>query len=44
MADALSVLRQFNIEKKDISEKDDQIIFSDFAWPKNAKTNYLIWG
>ena len=44
MADALSVLRQYVIEKKDIVERDDQIIFGDFAWPKTAKTNYLIWG
>jgi hypothetical protein len=44
MADALSVLRQYTIEKKEIQEKDDQIIFCDFAWPKTAKTNYLIWG
>ena len=44
MADALSVLRQFNIEKKEIIDRDDQIIFGDFAWPKTAKTNYLIWG
>ena len=44
MADALSVLRQYTIEKKEIHERDDQIIFGDFAWPKTAKTNYLIWG
>lgn len=44
MADALSVLRQFNIDKKDIVENEEQIIFGDFAWPKTAKTNYLIWG
>ena len=37
MADALSVLRQFNIEKKEIIDRDDQIIFGDFAWPKNSK-------
>lgn len=44
MADVLSILRQYNIEKKKIIEKDDQVIFNDFAWPKTAKTNYLIWG
>ena len=47
MADAmsmLSVLRQYNIEKKDIVEKDDQIIFGEDAWPKTAKTNYIIKG
>ena len=44
MADALSVLRLYNTEKKEIVERDDQIIFGDFAWPKTARTNYLIWG
>ena len=44
MADVLGLLRQYNIEKKDIIEKDDQVIFGDYAWPKTAKTNYLIWG
>ncbi|ESN95419.1 hypothetical protein HELRODRAFT_102643 [Helobdella robusta] len=46
MADALSILKQYTIDKKinDIIEKDDQIIFGDFAWPKTAKTNYLIYG
>lgn len=37
-------MRQYNTNKKEIVEKDDQIIFGEFAWPKNAKTNYVIWG
>ena len=44
MADVLSVLRQYHIEKKDILDRDEQVVFNDFAWPKTAKTNYLIWG
>ena len=44
MADVLSVLRQYHIEKKEIFDKDDQVVFNDFAWPKTARTNYLIWG
>jgi len=44
MADVLSILRQYNINKKEIVEKDDQIIFGEFAWPKSAKTNYVIYG
>jgi parafibromin len=44
MADVLSILRQYNINKKEIIEKDDQVIFNDLAWPKNVKTNYVIWG
>ena len=44
MADVLSLVRQYNIEKKDVAERDDQVIFGDFAWPKTARTNYLKWG
>lgn len=44
MADLLQIIRQFNVEKKQIKEEDDAVIFGDFAWPKAAKTNYLIWG
>ncbi|XP_005088839.1 parafibromin [Aplysia californica] len=44
MADVLSILRQYNTNSKEIVEKDDQIIFGEFAWPKNAKTNYVMWG
>ncbi|XP_041974171.1 parafibromin [Aricia agestis] len=44
MADPLSLLRQFNVNKKDIIERDNQIIFGEFSWPKNVKTNYLMWG
>ncbi|XP_052093562.1 parafibromin-like [Mytilus californianus] len=44
MADVLSILRQYNINKKEIIEKDDQVIFNDLAWPKTVKTNYVIWG
>jgi len=44
MADVLSILRQYNINKKEILEKDEQIIFGEFAWPKDVKTNYLVWG
>lgn len=28
----------------EVDEKDDQIIFGEFAWPRNVKTNYLVWG
>ncbi|XP_050507175.1 parafibromin [Diabrotica virgifera virgifera] len=44
MADPLSLLRQYNVNKKEIIERDGQIIFGEFSWPKNVKTNYLIWG
>ncbi|KAJ0181118.1 hypothetical protein K1T71_003203 [Dendrolimus kikuchii] len=44
MADPLSLLRQYNVNKKEIIERDNQIIFGEFSWPKNVKTNYLMWG
>uniref|UniRef100_A0A3B3DD24 Parafibromin n=1 Tax=Oryzias melastigma TaxID=30732 RepID=A0A3B3DD24_ORYME len=44
MADVLSVLRQYNIQKKEIVAKGDEVIFGEFSWPKNVKTNYIIWG
>ena len=44
MADVLSILRQFNTNKKEIIDKDDQVVFGEFSWPKNAKTNYTIYG
>lgn len=44
MADPLSLLRQYNVNKKEIIERDSQIIFGEFSWPKNVKTNYLTWG
>lgn len=44
MADVLSVLRQYNIQKKEIVAKGEEVIFGEFSWPKNVKTNYIIWG
>ncbi|XP_036673173.3 parafibromin [Drosophila suzukii] len=44
MADPLSLLRQYNINKKEIVERDSQIIFGEFSWPKSVKTNYLKYG
>ncbi|XP_045468144.1 parafibromin-like [Harmonia axyridis] len=44
MADPLSLLRQYNVSKKEIIERDGQIIFGEFSWPKNVKTNYLMYG
>lgn len=43
MADPLSQLRQFNINKKEIKEHNDYIIFGDHGWPKNVATNYQIY-
>ncbi|EDW80718.1 uncharacterized protein Dwil_GK11679 [Drosophila willistoni] len=44
MADPLSLLRQYNINKKEILERESQIIFGEFSWPKSVKTNYLKYG
>lgn len=44
MADPLSLLRQYHVNQKEIVEKDLKILFGEFAWPKNVKTNYMIWG
>ena len=43
MADPLSLLRQYNINKKEIIERADEIIFDEFSFPRIAKTNYVIF-
>lgn len=43
MADPLSLLRQYNVHRKEIVEKDEHIIFDEFSFPKTAKTNYIIY-
>lgn len=45
MADVLSVLRQYTIQKKEIVVQEDKVIFGrEFSWPKTVKTNYVVWG
>ncbi|XP_046685436.1 parafibromin-like [Homalodisca vitripennis] len=44
MADLLSVLQQYNVNKEDIIERNNLIIFGELSWDKNVKTNYLMWG
>uniref|UniRef100_A0A2P2I2X2 Parafibromin-like n=1 Tax=Hirondellea gigas TaxID=1518452 RepID=A0A2P2I2X2_9CRUS len=43
MADPLSLLRQYNVSKKEIINKDN-VIFGEFSWPKTVKTNYQVYG
>jgi parafibromin len=43
MADPLSLLRQYNVNKKEIVEKNNLICFGEYCWPKTVKTNYLIY-
>ena len=42
MADPLTLLRQFNINKKEISEDEKYISFDAVSFLKTAKTNYII--
>ena len=44
MADPLSLLRQYNVNKKEIIERDNNIVFGEFSFPKTVNTNYLVWG
>ncbi|VDM22686.1 unnamed protein product [Hydatigera taeniaeformis] len=44
MADVLGLLREYHIGNKEIVETNDEIVFGEFAWPKSAKTNYVMWG
>jgi len=43
MADPLSQLRQFHINRREIKEHNDYIIFGDHGWPKSVHTNYQIY-
>ena len=43
MADVLTLLRQYNIQKKEITERDDLVIFDQLAWNKSTKTNYTVY-
>lgn len=44
MADVLALLREYHLNGKAVVETQSEIIFGDFAWPKIAKTNFLVWG
>lgn len=44
MADVLSAIREYNVSKKDIEEREGLVIFGDKAWQKTAKTNYVAYG
>ena len=40
----LSLLRQFTIENKEYTIENDRFVFNDLAYPKDIKTNYLVYG
>lgn len=44
MADPVSLLREYNISKKEIIEKNNEIILGEYSFPKITKTNYQIHG
>ncbi|XP_072176223.1 parafibromin-like [Diadema setosum] len=44
MADVLSILRLYHSQNKEINERDNDVIFGEFSWPKDTKTNYVICG
>ena len=44
MADPLSLLRQYNVSKKEINTLNDHICFGEYCWPKTVKTNYIVYG
>ncbi|XP_038063550.1 parafibromin-like [Patiria miniata] len=44
MADVLKFIRDYTVANKEITEHDGQVIFGEFSWPKDAKTNYGIYG
>ena len=44
MSDPLSLLRHYSMEQKTIEEKDGNIIFGEFSWPKTVETNFRIQG
>lgn len=44
VADPLSLLRKYNMNKKEILEKNGRIIFGEFSYPKNMLTNFCMFG
>lgn len=38
--DPLQLLRQFTVERKEIKEDGDRLIFGDLSCPRKAETNY----
>jgi parafibromin len=44
MSDALSLLRNSLINHKEFNEEEDKIVFGDVYYPKDTKTNYVIYG
>ena len=43
MVDCLSLLRSYNLHRKEIVERDEFIIFDQSAFPRSTKTNYQIF-
>ena len=44
MTDALSLIRDYTINKKEIEVRDGLVYLGDFCWDIKSKTNYMVWG
>ncbi|KAI1298179.1 Parafibromin [Halotydeus destructor] len=44
MADPLSLLRQYNVSKREITERGNMVCFGEYCWPKTTNTSYLVYG
>lgn len=44
MTDALSLIREYTVQKKEIDVREGLVFLGDFVWDVKAKTNYTIWG
>lgn len=44
MTDALSLIRDATINKKDIEVREGLVYLGDFCWDVKSKTNYMVWG
>ena len=44
MADPITLLRQFVVDNKEYHLENDLYVFNDLAYPKDVKTNYLVYG
>ena len=44
MTDALSLIREYTIAKKQIEKRDGLVYLGDFCWDLKSETNYMVYG
>ena len=44
MTDALTLIRQYTIAKKQIESRDNLVFLGDFCWDIKSETNYMVYG